>query len=453
MYWALAATPIPTMKAFLSQDRLWLAPDSIWRDRSFQLLWLGYAVSAAGTAVTRVVLPILIFQLTGSAFQTSAVLIIWLFPYLTIGLLAGAVADRVNRRLLMIGADLVSALTLAVIPLMSVTGALSVPVIYLVAFLSATAFVFGNAAELGALPAIVGRDRLVVASSALGAVYEIMFVVASALGGVFATTIGAAAAIWIDVGSYLVAALALARIPRAFGLTRQLSEATAGQRAGRQLARDITEGLRFVWRHQLIRPLTVIGFGNSFAIGAVLGLMVVYGVRQLGLADDDARLGWLFSAGWAGALMGVVILPRLTRRFGAGRLILLALAANASLLCAVALSANLVLSLLVLLAWQTTWALVGFNGRALRQRLTPDRLQGRANITAQIFSWGGQPFGAAFAGALADLIDVRVGLLAAAIVIGASAVYAWCTPLHSLTDHELQRLVDAADTAEAGKHE
>ncbi len=60
---------------------------------------------------------------------------------------------------------------------------------------------------------------------------------------------------------------------------------------------DIGEGLRFIRDHELIRPLTLLGLGNSLTGGAVLGLLVVYGVRQLGLADDYARLGWLFSAG------------------------------------------------------------------------------------------------------------------------------------------------------------
>lgn len=112
---------------------------SLWQGRSFLLYFAGYTVSAAGTAITRVVLPILVFQITGSALQTTTLLIVQLVPYIGLGLLAGALADRVNRRFLMIGADLVNAAVLATIPILSAVGGLTVPIIYLVALISATA--------------------------------------------------------------------------------------------------------------------------------------------------------------------------------------------------------------------------------------------------------------------------------------------------------------------------
>ncbi|MGH8930978.1 MAG: MFS transporter [Egibacteraceae bacterium] len=419
-----------------------LAADGIWRDRSFLLLFGGYTVSAAGTAITRVVLPILVFQLTGSALQTSTLLILQLVPNMTVGLLAGAVADRVNRRVLMVGADLVNAAALAAIPVLSAAGSLTVAMIYTVALVSATAYCFGNAAEMGALPAIVGKSRLLTASSAMTASYEIMFVVASALGGVLATTIGAAPAIWVDVATYLASALALARIPRAF---RTGATSPTDGPLVRGLVRDIAEGMRFVWRHQLIRTLTVIGFGNSFTAGAVLGLLVVYAARQLGLPDDDARIGVLFSAGWAGALAGAILLPRLARPLGAARLSLVAVSVNVPLVCALAVSGEFLASLVVLFAWQVTWLVAISNGRVIRQRLTPDRLQSRVHTVVLIFAWGGQPFGAALGGLLADARDVRTALLAATAGVAMSATVGWLSPLRQITDDQIQALADAAD--------
>jgi MFS family permease len=75
---------------------------NLWHNRAFVLFWLGRTISLAGTAITSVVLPILIYQLTGSALQTSLLTTFNVLPYLIFGLFAGVVADRVNRKRLMV---------------------------------------------------------------------------------------------------------------------------------------------------------------------------------------------------------------------------------------------------------------------------------------------------------------------------------------------------------------
>ncbi|MGH8933544.1 MAG: MFS transporter [Egibacteraceae bacterium] len=401
--------------------------DSLWRDRSFQLFWAGESISIAGTQITLVVLPILTFQLTGSASRTSVLLSIQAAPYLVFGLLAGAIADRTNRRALMIGANLLSAAAMASIPIAAALGVLTLAQIYIVGLVTATAFVWHDSASFGALPAIVGRDRVVPAFSAFVSTETALRVGATAVAGVLAATLGAATALWADAASYLVAALALALIPRAFGtpLPRQAD----GPRLVRRLARDVGEGLRFLRRHALVWPLTITGFGLSLTGGAVLGLTVVYGVRQLGLPGDDARLGWLFSSGAVGALLAAVALPRLVRRVSQPRLSLLAFVGNLVLTGGIALASSLPASLLLLFAWNATYTLIIVNGIALRQQLTPDRLQGRVNVTARMIAWGGQPFGAALGGLLADHTSIRITLLVMTLGVATSTAYGWLSPL------------------------
>jgi len=418
-------------------------PGGLWRDRSFHLLFAGYVISWAGSAITLVVLPILVFQLTGSALQTSVLLTIQAVPYLAFGLVAGAVADRVNRRVLMVGGDVLNAAVLASIPVASGLGVLTVAHVYVAALLSATVFVWSDAADLGALPAIVGKRRVVAATSVVYSTSKIVSVAAPSIGGVLAATFGAAQTISLGAASYLLPALAVARIPRAFGTP-------APQEGGRRqlirgVARDIGEGLRFVRDHQLIRPLTLLGFGNSLTGGAVLGLLVVYGVRQLGLADDDPRLGWLFSAGSVGALIAGLMLPRLTRRLNPARISLLGYTANFLALGGVALTTSLPLSLLLLVVWQGTYVLVISNGIVLRQQLTPDRLQSRVNVTARMIAWGGQPFGAAIGGAIAELASMRAAYLLMALGVGLSAALGWLSALRRVDAATVTRLLDEAD--------
>ncbi len=92
------------------------ASASLWRDQSFLLFWLGRAISLLGSAITSVVLPILVYRLTGSAFLTSLLATFEVLPYFVFSLFAGEVADRVNRRWLMVSCDLLNTLLLGSIP-------------------------------------------------------------------------------------------------------------------------------------------------------------------------------------------------------------------------------------------------------------------------------------------------------------------------------------------------
>lgn len=147
-----------------------LSSESVWRDRAFVLFWLAQTVSGTGTAVTSVVLPILIFRQTGSPLQTAILSGLRVVPYLLCGLVAGALADRTDRRRLMVGCNLLNTALLGSIPTAAWLGVLTLPQIYLVALLSATAFVLFDAANFGALPTLVGPTRIVAANPTVHAV-------------------------------------------------------------------------------------------------------------------------------------------------------------------------------------------------------------------------------------------------------------------------------------------
>lgn len=416
---------------------------SVWRDRSFVLLWVGETVSFTGTQISRVVLPILVFQLTGSAIQTSVLLAIQTTPYLLFGLLAGAMADRFDRRVIMVAFNVLNALVIACIPVLSALGVLTLTHVYVAALLSAIAWVFSDAANFGAVPAIVGRSRIVPATSALFASWTIVGVVGLPVGGLLAATLGPAPTLWIDAASYLVAAIALACIPRSF--RRADPEPASHERLLARTLRDVGEGLRYLGRHEIVRPLTILGFLSSLTGGAVFGLLIVYAVRQLGLAEDDVRLGWVFAAGAAGAVCAALGLPRLARRVNPPRISLVAFVAQFFLLVGVAPSSNLVISLALLFAWEAAHMLCILNGIALRQQLTPDRLQSRVNATGRMLAAGGIPIGAAVGGLLADVASVQVAYLVMACGVGLSALIGWLSPLRRTDAATVARLIEEAE--------
>src|SRR6266498_1588148 len=130
------------------------------RDTAFRRYWLARVISLLGSAVTYVALPVLVYQVTGSSLWTALVTVAEGAPYLCVGLLAGAVADRGDRRRLMVATDLASAAVLASIPVAYTAGALTAPHVLAAAFAAQTLFVFFDAANFGALPVLVGRDRI-----------------------------------------------------------------------------------------------------------------------------------------------------------------------------------------------------------------------------------------------------------------------------------------------------
>lgn len=273
----------------------------------------------------------------------------------------------------------------------------------------------------------------------LDAVQGMATLSATAVAGVLIATIGARNALWIDAAGYGISAVLIGLVPRSLRGTGSPEGRSAG------LSADIREGLRYVRRHPVIWPLTASGFGSGLADGAVVGLVVVYGVRQLGLADDDARLGWLFTALAIGGLAAGLTLPALSRRVNQPYITLAGLTAKIALLVSIALVPILAVSLVLLAAWGVASTLVIANGITLRQQLTPDRLQGRVNVTARMIAAGGMPIGAAVGGFLADQINIQAALVLMTLCVAASAAYAWSSPLRRTDAAAITRMREEAE--------
>ncbi len=397
-------------------------PGRLRDDGPFVRFWLAHTVTVTGTTVTSVVLPILVFQRTGSPAQTSAVVAFTALPYLLLGLVAGAVADRSDRRRLMVGCELASALMTASVPVAAAFDALTLPHIYAVALGSASAFVWFDAANFGALPALVGRSRLVAATSLFSSTDAVAFIVGPALGGLLATTIGPAQAMGVDAASYLGSGLLL------LSVRRPLRGSSIPRRVG-SMRVEIAEGLRYLWGHRMVRALTLLGTGLSTSMGAMLGLLVVFAVEQLGVGNDDWRIGLLFSAGSAGALMASASLPGLRRRVPVPRISLSSLGVGWACMVVMACVSRFDVALVAYLGFLGTCQLAIVNGISYRQLVTPDELQGRVNVVARMIAWGGQPLGAAIGGLLASAFGVRTALVVMSLGIGSSFVAGLLGPL------------------------
>ena len=156
---------------------------SLWRDAPFLLFWSGRSISWLGTTITSVVLPLLVYRLTSSALLTSLLGVLQVIPYLFFGLFAVSLPNHVYRKPLMVICDLANVVLLGSIPVVAAFHHLTIAQIYAVSLLSAVAFVWFDAANFGALPAVVGRERIVSAISYLTTAEDLVLIVGPSMAG------------------------------------------------------------------------------------------------------------------------------------------------------------------------------------------------------------------------------------------------------------------------------
>ena len=229
---------------------------------------------------------------------------------------------------------------------------------------------FSDAAVFGAVPALVGRERLAAANGFLGSMSSAAEIVGPALGGVLAAALGPTNAIWVVAFSLLVASLVQTTIRSSFRAGSAIPPARPS------VADQVRRALSLVRRQRTMLTLLLVGFGNSFAVGTILGLLVPYAVEQLDLTDAQGRIGVLYSAGGVGSLLAGVLLSRLFRIERVKWLIPGTLACSSLLIDGLVASTSFVSALVLMTAFSWSIATTIAVGITYRQLTAPDDLRG-----------------------------------------------------------------------------
>ena len=400
------------------------APGSLWAEGDRWRYWTSRVVSYAGGTITYVAAPILVYALTGSALLTGVTAATEGLPYLLFGLLAGALADRMDRRRVMVSADVVNAVVLASVPVAAALGRLTAAHVILVGLVTMTVFVFWDAANFGAVPTLVGKDRIREANNAVWGATQVFDVVLPGLVGLVVAWIAPSTLYWVNAFTFLASAF-LVR-----GITRSLS----GERSDDhpRLREDVLTGLRWLWAHTTLRTMTFIGTTVSFSIGAIMGQLVPFADQVLGIRQGDVRLGAVFGVFSLGGLVGTLA-SRWLKPFAPARVSLVATSAMAVLI--------------VLIPWphdyRVTFVLVFLFGAAnlvsivnnipFRQEETPEDMQSRVNTTGRMLSWGlGAPAGALLGGLVAGAYGPAWGMAVPSVVVVTGVVLGWSSDLRKI---------------------
>ncbi|SES26451.1 Predicted arabinose efflux permease, MFS family [Pedococcus cremeus] len=395
-------------------------------DADFRRYWLARIASLTGSLITAVAMPVLIYRMTGSPFLTALTTTLEALPYLLIGLFAGALGDRWDRKRVMVRADLVNVVLIGSVPVAWWLGVLTVPHVLVSALLVQAFFTFFDGANFGALPVLVGRDRVGEANAAIWGFGGVLDLLVPATVGLALAVVHPADLLVVDALSYVASALAVRAIIRPLSSPREHAKPLSTT----VLLADVAEGVRFLWRHPGVRSMTLIGMLQSIGGAGFMALVVVWCDRVLGIGTSGWRFGLLFSVWGIGGILASVVMPRLLRRTTPAALTLAAIPVSALAGLGVALARHWAVVTALMVVWGLAYQLVIIATLTYRQQETPEHLLSRVNTAGRMLSWGvGWTLGSLVAGALAEQVGARAAMVVLVSFVSAAAAFAWLSPL------------------------
>ena len=327
-------------------------------------------------------------------------------PFLLFGLAIGVWVDRIDRKRVMIFADVAQAVILCSVPLLSVLGLLSVWWIYAVGFISSTLWICFNTAEFATVPSLVRKADLAMANGRLQASYSAATVTGPLLAGLLVALVPVHTLLLFDAFSFLLSALAVSLI----GV--RLDAVNEKNRRSKGLFDEVAEGLSFILGHPVLRStcfLMALVNGVGFTVYAQL---VLYAKERLGASDP--QVGLLYAAGSIGMVVLALAAGPLRRRLSFSKAVLSAPMLGGILIVLLA-STRWYWTALVL--WASIWGLVVFfdiSTNTLLQTVVPERLLGRVRSTVSVLSWSAIPLGTLVGGVAIERTQ-NVALVYAAI--------------------------------------
>ena len=380
--------------------------------RAFRKVWLSVVLSSSGDGMFLTAFPLLAATLTRDPLLIAGVTIASRLPWLLFSLVTGAIADRMDRRRLMVAADAFRFVVVAALGAAIVADAERIWFLYVCAFSLGVAETLHTNAAQAILPAIVEPQDLMQANARLTSaqVAAGQFVGPPAGSALFNAS--AAVPFLADAVSFAGSALLISRLPD----THRVEAPTT------RLRDDVREGVRFMRSHPALRRLAVLlGLVNFFYFAAE-PLLILYTAERL--YSGTFVYTSLFIAAATGTIVNRWIVGSISRRFGARRTMTMAFWAWGVTMTGLAITTSPALAIvmfLVLGVGNGMWTVVSVT---LRQQLTPNRLLGRMNAAYRMVAWGVVPFGAAFGGLVARQFGLQATFVVAAAVHVVVALFA-----------------------------
>ena len=349
-------------------------------------------LSNLGDGVAVAAGPLLVAAHTQDPFLVALAGLLQRLPWLLFGLYAGALADRVDRRRLVVVVNLVRAAVLLVLGVALLTGAVTIAVVLTAMFLLGTAETFADTTSATLLPMVVPRADLGIGNARLMAG---MLTGNQMVGPAIGAALFAAGQSWpfvtqgvlIALSALLVGRMALSPLPR------------PAERP--HIGRDILEGLRWTWGNGAVRTLTLTIVTFNVTYGAAWSVLVLYATERLDLGA--VGFGLLTTVGAVGGVLGTVSYDWLERHASLANIMRAGLLIETFTHLGLALTTTGWVALVIMFVFGAHAFVWGTTSRTVRMRAVPHQLQGRVQSLYSIGVFGGIVAGQAVGGVIARI--------------------------------------------------
>jgi MFS family permease len=405
----------------------------VTRQPGFIKLWVGQTVSAVGSQMTGIAIPVIaVTFLHATEFQMGLLGAADTSAFLVVGLLAGALVDRMVKRKVMIIADLVRMLVIGIVPILYFYNVLNIYQLMVLGAIASVATVFFDVSYQSYIPILLPKEYIGVGNSRLETTNQISGIVSPGLVGALLRIVQAPFLLIADAFSFLISALSLSLIK-----DKEIPKAKSERKP---IVHEIAEGLKFVWNQRLIRAISFTT-STSNLFSTITGTMfAIYFFRQTYLGFDTAAFGVMASFGAVGGLLGAVSTPKLIKIFGEGPLIVLSavLMGFSQLLIPLSwyMPREFALAALLFNTCFTSFTVLTYNITQVtaRQRLCPEHLLGRMNASIRFMVWGCMPIGAFISGVLGSTIGLIPTIWFGAVMTVFTASFVLFSPLRTMRE-------------------
>lgn len=389
------------------------------KNRNFQALLAAQTTSALGDAFSYVAVPLLILHTTGSVLQMGVVTGLVGAASMVTGVFAGVIADRFNRRTLLRICDVARCLIYASIPVAWAVAGPQLWLLYLVLPLAGAFSMVFQVTYVTIVPSLVPPEQITAANGRLYGTFSTAYLVGPALAGLISSQFGPSVAIAVDAATFAVSAVGIGFI--------HLPPADVDAEKERDATASFLVGVRFVWRHPVLRPLTaLLTVLTFFTFG--LTDVIVFHLKE-DLRQPDSVIGYVMTAGIIGTLLASAVVSRVRRRVGFGVSWIAAYClcggAIAGIGIATSVSVVAILATTVLLAT----GIAGISSMSLRQEVTPSHMLGRVTSAFWTLHSSLAPIGAAALTAAAAQFGVGPTLAVTGVACVITTLSAALTPI------------------------
>lgn len=400
--------------------------------RSFRWLLSAAVINNVGDGVAIAAGPLLVASQTRDPLLVSMALLSEYLPVLLFGVLGGTLADRFDRKRMVVAVNVGRTVVLVGLSVMILSGNVNIAVVLVALFILGTAETFADSASSTLLPGLVAREDLGIANARMQGAFLLTNQLLAPPIGAFLFAAGMALPFATNAACFALGAIMITRVGTS---ARTELREPGGLRA------DMVEGIRWLIAHPPMRTLALTIFTFNVTFGAAWSVLVLYAGDRLGM--DEVGFGLMTTAIAVGGVVGVTSYGRLERRFSLGDIMRVGLLIETATHLVLALTTSAAVALITLVVFGAHAFVWGTTSETVRQRAVPDALLGRVTGVYRVAIVGGMVIGTPIGGLLARSYGITApfwfGFMGSALLVAVL----WRQFAHIVHASEVSEVSDA----------